>query len=377
MKDSKIVVDAKIVYNQSIPHSGPHRPFGVAAGEYRYCPPQRWLHNLKQGGVAFLYHPCAHPSLRGQLTLLARACLPDYILTPYGGLTQEWPLALVAWGATLQMAKVELTQAVAWLKRHAAPKRRGNPWAGRRYRHWMTRPAVRAVGRDVCPAHRMQVLQKLLCHLDTNRRRRALQASDRQGTEHHPHGSRERNLAVARHSRDKIIALPSASSKLQAKRKDVLEPVVANGSSQMSILAQLGTRPSVTIGQTARGTALKLTCPCADGDHHQAPGQPLKAKAEEVGKHVRTPRTEEAAWAASALTFLLIMLTLAVLYTRLHRNCRRSHSLYWTMSAEDGHDTVATVIKRRILSAQSRRKKRPRLQQHRALLQTTSSDSSE
>lgn len=54
-----------------------------------------------------------------------------------------------------------------------------------------------------------------------------------------------------------------------------------------------------------------------------------------------TPRTEEAAWAASALTFLLVLLTLAVLYTRLHRKCRRGPSLYWMTGGEEGHETVA------------------------------------
>ncbi|CAM4574368.1 unnamed protein product [Lepidochelys kempii] len=42
--------------------------------------------------------------------------------------------------------------------------------------------------------------------------------------------------------------------------------------------------------------------------------------------YVPTPCTEEAAWAASALTFLLVVPTLAVLYTRL---LHKSQSLHW------------------------------------------------
>lgn len=53
-----------------------------------------------------------------------------------------------------------------------------------------------------------------------------------------------------------------------------------------------------------------------------------------------TPRTEEAAWAAMALTFLLVLLTLATLCTRLHRNFRRSESIYWGPTS-DSQDTVA------------------------------------
>lgn len=41
-----------------------------------------------------------------------------------------------------------------------------------------------------------------------------------------------------------------------------------------------------------------------------------------------------------ALTFLLVLLTLATLCTRLHRNFRRSESIYWGPTS-DSQDTVA------------------------------------
>lgn len=71
-----------------------------------------------------------------------------------------------------------------------------------------------------------------------------------------------------------------------------------------------------------------------------------------------TPRTEEAAWAAMALTFLLVLLTLATLCTRLHRNFRRGESIYWEPTV-DSRDTVAAVLKRRLLMP-PRRVKRSR-----------------
>ncbi|KAM8819478.1 tumor protein p53-inducible protein 13 isoform 4-T4 [Rhynchonycteris naso] len=71
-----------------------------------------------------------------------------------------------------------------------------------------------------------------------------------------------------------------------------------------------------------------------------------------------TPRTEEAAWAAMALTFLLVLLTLATLCTRLHRNFRRGESIYWG-PVGDSQDTVAAVLKRRLLMP-PRRVKRSR-----------------
>ncbi|XP_077168799.1 tumor protein p53-inducible protein 13 isoform X2 [Paroedura picta] len=352
-------------------------------GEHYYCPGQPWP-IPQQGGVAFVYHPSARSSLRGQLTLLTRACLPRYILASHGGLTQECPLALVAWGATLPLAKVELAHAVAWLKKHAAQESRSKPQAARRFRHLMKRPAVCVLDRAVCPAYRGQVLQKLFCHPDPSRSRREPRASARRATEQlpRPRGSSHQDLAAANHSQARAAVPPSASPNLQAERKGVLGAREAKESSQMptlppSLRPRLGTRSWITTAQAVEGATQKQQCPCPDGDHHQAPGgQQLEAaRAQEAGGRVHTPRTEEAAWAASALTFLLVTLTLAVLYTRLHRNCRRGQSLYWTMSGEDGRETVATVIKRRILSAQSRRKKRSR--QHRVLLRTTSSESSE
>ncbi|XP_074869832.1 tumor protein p53-inducible protein 13 isoform X2 [Carettochelys insculpta] len=92
--------------------------------------------------------------------------------------------------------------------------------------------------------------------------------------------------------------------------------------------------------------------------------------------YVPTPRTEEAAWAASALTFLLVVLTLAILYTRLHRRFHKSQSLYWAPS-DAGQEPVSAVLKRRLLAAPSRRKKRPRPQQRQLLLQEGSSESSD
>lgn len=59
-----------------------------------------------------------------------------------------------------------------------------------------------------------------------------------------------------------------------------------------------------------------------------------------------------------ALTFLLVLLTLATLCTRLHRNFRRGESIYWGPIV-DSQDTVAAVLKGRLLMP-PRRVKRSR-----------------
>ncbi|RVE64353.1 hypothetical protein OJAV_G00124990 [Oryzias javanicus] len=86
----------------------------------------------------------------------------------------------------------------------------------------------------------------------------------------------------------------------------------------------------------------------------------------------RTPRTDEAVWAAGALGFLLILLTLSVLHTRLYRHWRTTPSLYWHDPQRD-YDSVADVIRRRLRNVKARRK-RGRRQECVLLPSSTSSD---
>ncbi|GCB69653.1 hypothetical protein scyTo_0008427, partial [Scyliorhinus torazame] len=111
-----VCMSERIEYNKQIPSSGMHRPIWAMYGEYSYVPPQRWVHNLQRGGIAFLYHPCVHPRLKEDLSLLARACTYKHIITPHLNLSQQWPLALVAWGRSLEMSKINLSEAVTWLR---------------------------------------------------------------------------------------------------------------------------------------------------------------------------------------------------------------------------------------------------------------------
>lgn len=58
------------------------------------------------------------------------------------------------------------------------------------------------------------------------------------------------------------------------------------------------------------------------------------------GHTVTIQHNDEAVWAAAALGFLLVLLTLSVLHTRLYRNCRAPSSLYWRESQQD-YESVA------------------------------------
>jgi Protein of unknown function (DUF3105) len=72
-----------------------------------FCPTQRWLHNVEHGGIVGLYHPCAEPSQVEQLKKLIKGCLYRHVLTPYVNLTEERPIAVVGWSATLEMSTLD------------------------------------------------------------------------------------------------------------------------------------------------------------------------------------------------------------------------------------------------------------------------------
>ena len=90
-----------LCYDQTPPSSGPHRPMWGRWGAYEYMPPQRYIHNLEHGGIAFLYNPCAPQYMIDSLRALACSRPIDdggdfrWVLTPYVGLPTN--IAVVAW----------------------------------------------------------------------------------------------------------------------------------------------------------------------------------------------------------------------------------------------------------------------------------------
>lgn len=136
-------------------------------------------------------------------------------------------------------------------------------------------------------------------------------------------------------------ATPATS--LPGGGKDLPDLSGPGGEGHLSPPPRLEAHASLPALSTEMGAAQPTGCLCPGGEVRRAQGQLRKdAKGPRTaGPRIPTPRTEEAAWAASALAFLLVVLTLAVLYTRLHRKCRRGRSLYWATQGEEGQDTVA------------------------------------
>ncbi|CAI5794681.1 Hypothetical predicted protein [Podarcis lilfordi] len=359
--------------------------------QYR-CRGVSWPIPQQDGGIVFLDHQCSPLFLRRQLTLLARACLPHQDRAPHDGPTGHWPLPL---------AKTEAAQAVAWLESHMAQQMSEKPPTGGERCRFLKRAS--AAGGGLCPTHLAQALRKLLQCWEAARgpwkpRRRGRK---RRALRRRADGLLQADVGGGRHSaianpvKGANGSPPPVTLSLQAEQKGISESVDLGGQARPSAtplpggllgqqpLVTQDIRPSLPVLRTEARAAGGTGCRCPDGGLGKAQGHEgrKEARGSQAGVRVPTPRTEEAAWAASALTFLLVVLTLAILYTRLHRKCRRGRSLYWTTSTEEGSDTVAAVIKRRLLSAQTRRKKRGRQQQQlppkAPLLPTSTSDSSD
>ncbi|XP_071516206.1 uncharacterized protein [Panulirus ornatus] len=111
-------MNRKITYNTTLPTYGPHRPLWPVFGEYKFVPVQRWLHSIEHGAIVMLYDPCTQPTLVHQLRKLVRKCIRKHIITPYTLLSRERPLALLAWGCSLEMSTVNEKEVKTFIKKH-------------------------------------------------------------------------------------------------------------------------------------------------------------------------------------------------------------------------------------------------------------------
>lgn len=115
------IATERIIYEETPPSSGPHRPQWGRWGEYSWMPPERWLHNLEHGGVAFLYHPCAPQEVIDALRDFARAYPEDdggafrWVMTPYEDMSA--PIAVVAWEWRAEMTCFDSAEVTAFIER--------------------------------------------------------------------------------------------------------------------------------------------------------------------------------------------------------------------------------------------------------------------
>ncbi|KAG8147327.1 hypothetical protein E2320_000191, partial [Naja naja] len=242
--------------------------------------------------------------------------LKDHL--PQDWLTRLKPLTWIPRGSTFHTAKVELAFAAPGLET-------------RLHRRW----PQKGMGGDACPAQqklhplweRLPMVQQLW-----------------------PHGRPRHAMFLPRPAPSGTKRLASKAGRAQEdQEKDprkLARRTLQNHAGDASVVprhghaTKRGARPPLPSTTTDAGAVHKAGCRCPDSQRATVVAQEMEAR--QGGLRVPTPRTEEAAWAASALTFLLVLLSLAVLYTRLHQKCRRGPSLYWMTSSEEGHETVAS-----------------------------------
>ena len=116
---------------------------------YRFVPPQRWLHNIEHGAVVMLYHPCTHPVTVDKLRTLVTGCIRKHIITPFTDLTEERPLALVAWGCVMTMSHVNKREVVGFIRKYALKAPEGTFPKEGKYSHELIKLAKPPKGSDM------------------------------------------------------------------------------------------------------------------------------------------------------------------------------------------------------------------------------------
>ncbi|XP_074536506.1 uncharacterized protein tp53i13 [Halichoeres trimaculatus] len=482
----QMCMDRSISYNHTIPNSGAFRPVRAESGEYFYCPPQRWLNNLHDAAIVFLYHPCAPLHERLLLSALAQSCLPDYIITPHKGLSVHTPIALVSWGRTLELSTSATLEVCDWLEMTASTENKPADLSrSRNYNLFLTRSAethrkrsaeFKELLRLCCEQtissllntpftepqventpipktdnlkrlkgktrHSREITRKQRTNMDKDKKENIVCVSQFLSGQTNTTliGGAQNNCTVGSlkdlppESRN-LLDMPETESRtgsfssghpefkkvLNNRQKGIWKlqkverrsPVrsdfpVGTVNSEHNHTTNNSIPENMSISSKDEGAdSNKLrhkdsarhpmghsdyqekssgrntsTDDLMDNDTVDVNERELKqqqtlsdfdlAEANTAFAYKGLSRNDQALWAASALGFLLVLLTLSVLHTRLYRHWRTSPSVYWHDPKQD-YDTVADVIRRRIQIAK-RRLKRGRRKECVFLPSSSSSD---
>lgn len=396
-----ICMDTPITYKDLIPTHGPYRPVEAESGEYLYCPPQRWLHNLKNGALVLLYHPCVSAEARRSLAVLARSCLAHYILTPHPWLSQSRPLAVVSWGRSLEMSHIS-SGFCDWLVSISYNISQASTSKRPKYSLYLTKPAP--LDRPINIKQEMSNVEgfKYCClealhHNDvqrTRRRSRMIRMALKQASPKVAHNSEvkpnklnstksaKQNITdklsqnntkettslllltvnvTQSHNSSKDLDEPSGVSKKQTEKpadaeKHLDQNNEAEENNQTDRKSHMKTTTESRRHRIKTDTKAQRTeSECTDLAKCGVPESPHIGGTLR-GERILIPHNDEAVWAAAALGFLLVLLTLSVLHTRLYRHCRSSTSLYWQDGQQD-YENVGDIIRRRLRMV-GRRKRR-------------------
>jgi len=104
-------------YGHIVTH-GPHRPNWASFGEYEYCPPERYQHNIEHGSVVMLYHPCLNSKQLSAIKKTVSGCIRKHIITPSRIPTLETPVILIAWGCYQKFEFFDLNRVRGFIAKH-------------------------------------------------------------------------------------------------------------------------------------------------------------------------------------------------------------------------------------------------------------------
>ncbi|XP_062873444.1 tumor protein p53-inducible protein 13 [Trichomycterus rosablanca] len=393
----QVCMDTPIIYNHTIPNSGAHRPVGAQNGEYWYCPPQRWINNLKDGAVVLLFHPCAPEEARMSLAMMAHSCLSHFILTVHPQLSTDRPYALVSWGRTLEMSHITAAGVCEWL--HTAFSSVNLITENKRHNYslYMTKAVLvdRAL-RTTVKSVRMCCLEALSRYKRTARARKRRAALRPPKTE--VKGQDERSEKPALRTSDSIKLDPTNTKLLNISKDNSLPSVGSHdpnpvkhdegGVEMHERTSEKRNHPSG--GKTEQDKEfskphlqMDVKSNQSSEKHHIRTDTKEQSTEEGCGGHcgppevvlegslrgrkMPVPRTDEAVWAAVALGFLLVLLTLSILHTRLYRHWRAPASLYWQENQQD-YESVADIIRRRLKMVGRRKRRASKIRRKECLL---------
>ncbi|XP_030193183.1 tumor protein p53-inducible protein 13 isoform X2 [Gadus morhua] len=418
----QVCMGTPISYNLTIPNSGPYRPVGAESGEYLYCPAERWLNNLHHGATVLLYHPCAPLSERVRLSVLARSCLSDYIITPHPELehteveaaakgtnpndvvaTRNYNLLLIS-PAEQNALPAKQSHANTMLSiRHCCEQSLFNPLVQGEEARGQGGGGGRRPRGAIKKSEKTETTTKH--ETSPSKSTQTLQASRASESEPNPGlvkpgpeppwpGSRGRPATTVLGS---VLAKTTMAGRHGSDVKGTVEHrdrgSAGQNSAEQKLLTDLPDR-TVKNGERVamkQSREPKLTHPVGIEDkkiaHHRA-STPTPTAPEDIvdpdghiaagvlGGKGQTPRTDEAVWAAGALGFLLVLLALSVLHTRLYRQWRTTPPMYWHDPRQD-YDSVADVIRKRLKIADRRHRRKsyqPRRQECLLLLSSDEED---
>ncbi|XP_058066614.1 uncharacterized protein LOC131216206 [Anopheles bellator] len=133
-------MNSSIEYAERIPTYGTHRPLWPRYGEYRYVPPQRWLHSSEHGAVVALYHPCANKQQVDEMKQIVKSCLYRHIITPSLLPSRDRPFVLVTWHATLEFSILVRNIVESFIEKYAL-KGPEQTYRDGQYDHLLLNPA--------------------------------------------------------------------------------------------------------------------------------------------------------------------------------------------------------------------------------------------